>query len=95
MPSASCHASSEPAAPAEVTNLDRAKEIILKTLGVKRVAAWCKVEEDTVYQWLSRGTDDKPVPIAHVPAIIAGAREDDLAFDHAVLWPAMALARAE
>ena len=43
-----------------------------------------------MYQWLHRGTDDRPVPSDRVPAIISGARRDGIAVDIAVLWPAIA-----
>lgn len=80
-----CHVPSE-------TPRDRAKALILKTLGVKRVACWCNVEESTVYQWLSRGTDDKPIPPDHVPAIVSGAKAEGLEAPLGVLWPAMGAA---
>lgn len=76
-----CHAS---------TPRDRAKALILKTLGVRRVAAWCCVGEDAVYQWLTRGTDLEPIPPARVPQILAGARAENLDAPLAILWPAMA-----
>lgn len=76
--------------PEQETNRDRAKALILKTLGVKRVAAWCEVAEDTVYQWLSRGTDAEPIPPARVAAIVNGARAEELEAPLGVLWPAMA-----
>jgi hypothetical protein len=69
---------------------DQAKALILKTLGVKRVAHWCGVEEATVYQWLSRGTDEEPIPTNRVAPIVKGARADGLDAPLAVLWPAMA-----
>lgn len=69
---------------------ERAKALLLKTLGVKRVAHWCGVEEATVYQWLSRGTDEEPIPPARVAAIVTGAKAEGLDAPVAVLWPAMA-----
>lgn len=68
---------------------DRAKTLILKALGVRRVAHWCGVEEATVYQWLSRGTDETPIPTIHVAAIVNGARAEGLDAPVGVLWPAM------
>lgn len=68
----------------------RARRLILKDLGVRRVSGWCKVDEYTVYQWLQRGNDTAPIPNKHVPAIIAGARAEGLDAPIAVLWPAMA-----
>jgi len=76
--------------PEQETNRERAKALILKTLGVRRVAAWCGVEDATVYQWLSRGTEQKPIPPDRVPAILAGARAEKLDAPVAVLWPEMA-----
>lgn len=81
---AACHASDA------ATPRARAKELILKRLGVKRVAAWCGVEEDTVYQWLSRGSDERPIPTERVAAIVTGARAEGLDAPIGVLWPAMA-----
>ncbi|CAN5889681.1 hypothetical protein BH11PSE1_BH11PSE1_10620 [soil metagenome] len=82
-----CHAATE-------TPKEKARQLILKVLGAKRVAAWCSVGEATVYQWLGRGSDENPVPPAHVPAIIAGAKEAGLDAPMSVLWPAMAQAGA-
>lgn len=73
---------------------NQAKHLILKDLGAKRVAGWCGVEEATVYQWLSRGSDAKPIPPARVAAIVNGARLDGLEAPISVLWPAMAPATA-
>lgn len=67
----------------------RAKVVILKTLGVAKVAAWCGVGEMTVYQWLQRGTDEKPIPTDHVPTIVKAARAEGFEVDPHVLWPAM------
>lgn len=78
--------------PATETPKEKARQLILKALGAKRVAAWCGVEEATVYQWLGRGSDENPVPPARVPAIIAGAREAGLDAPMSILWPAMAQA---
>lgn len=69
---------------------DRAKHLILKVLGVRRVAAWTNVGEDTVYQWLSRGTDERPIPTDRVAQIVAGAKAEGLEAPIDVLWPAMA-----
>jgi hypothetical protein len=78
-----CHGTSA------VSPREAAKELILKTLGVKRVAAWTSRSEDTVYQWLSRGTDDEPVPPRVVPAIVLGARREGIEVPVGVLCPAM------
>jgi hypothetical protein len=67
-----------------------ARELVLKRLGVKRVAAWCGVAEDTVYQWLKRGTPAEPVPASRVPAILTGAQAEGFDAPLAILWPAMA-----
>ncbi len=69
--------------------LPAARTLVLKTLGVKRVAAWCGVGEATVYQWLSRGTAGSPIPPERIPSIVAGAQAEGLTFDVGVLWPAM------
>lgn len=66
----------------------RASEIILKTLGVKRVAAWCAVSEQTPYQWLVRGTEEHPIPLKYVPAIVRGARAEGMSLSFSDLWPA-------
>lgn len=78
-----CHASEPASARA------RCKHLILKVLGVKRVAGWCGVAEDTVYQWLGRGTEDKPIPTDRVAEIINGAQAAGLEAPLPVLWPAM------
>lgn len=70
-----------------------ARRLILRELGVKRVATWCGVAENTVHQWLSRGTPQRPIPAARVPAVLAGARAEGVDIDIAVLWPALAEAR--
>lgn len=87
MTSAPCHLPNE-------SPRDRAKALILKTLGVRRVAEWCGVAEDTVYQWLSRGTDLEPIPPARVPLIVRGARDAGLAAPLDILWPALSAAGA-
>lgn len=74
---------------------DRARALILDALGAKRVAGWCGVAENTVHQWLSRGTDDAPIPSGRVPAILAGARREGVECPAEVLWPAMAGLLAE
>jgi hypothetical protein len=66
------------------------RTVILKTLGVRRVGAWCGVAPETVYQWLSRGSPDQPIPPKHVPAIIAGAAAAGMPVELALLWPAVA-----
>jgi len=80
MPSASCHPASSPR--------ERAKTLILRTLGVRRIADWCGVGEAAVYQWLSRGTDEEPIPPERVLKIIEGARAESLDAPLEVLWPA-------
>lgn len=78
-------ADSNPASPR-----DRAKTLILKTLGVGKVAAWCGVGEMAVYQWLQRGTDEKPIPAERVPTIVRAARAEGHAIEAGDLWPEMA-----
>lgn len=87
MNTASCHAT-------VVSPRDRAKQVILKELGVRRVADWCGKSEAAVYQWLSRGSDDEPIPAGQIPAIIEGARKAGILVDAAVIWPALARAQA-
>ena len=76
-----CHADPSPR--------DAAREVILKVLGVKRIADWCDCSEAAVYQWISRGTDEEPIPPGKVGKIAAGAKAAGIAFDLRVLWPAM------
>lgn len=71
------------------TPKDRARRVLLKDLGAKRVAYWCGVSEATIYQWISRGTDERPVPPDHVGRIVEKAAEAGLSFDARALWPAM------
>lgn len=75
------------------TPLARAKHLILRVLGVRRVAAWCGVKDMAVYQWLQRGTDETPIPPSRVAAIVAGAKAEGLDAPIGVLWPAMAEAQ--
>lgn len=82
MAHADCHAPKD-------SPRERARTLILKGLGAKRVAAWCGVGEATVYQWLSRGTDAEPVPSARLPDIIRGATAAGLEAPIEVLWPAL------
>jgi hypothetical protein len=79
-----------PAAAPEAGPRARARTLILDVLGVRRVAGWCNVAENTVHQWLSRGTDDRPIPTAHVAAIVNGAAAEGVDAPLDVLWPAMA-----
>ena len=72
------------------TPRDRVRQLILKDLGARRCAGWCKVSELAVYKWLERGTDEAPIPARHALAIVAGARADGLDAPLEVLWPAMA-----
>ena len=90
MPTASCHASTdEPVA----GHREGLRALLLKKLTVKRVAGWCDVSEAAIYQWISRGTPEEPIPPSHVPAIIKGAKADGLPpFDIGIIWPAMASA---
>ncbi len=81
MPLEDCHA---PAIPAD------ARDLLLRVLGVARVAAWCGVGEAAVYQWLHRGTSDAPVPFLRVPAIARGASAAGLDFDLGLISPSMA-----
>jgi hypothetical protein len=80
MSSTACH----PATSAR----ERAKALILRTLGVRRIADWCDVGEAAVYQWLSRGTEQEPIPPDRVLKIIEGARAAGLDAPLEILWPA-------
>lgn len=72
------------------TPRQRAASVIRETIGVRRVAAYCRVSEATPYQWLSRGTDEHPIPPRYVPMIVQGARGDGIAVDWEALWPGVA-----
>lgn len=82
MTAAACHGEVE-------TPRDRAKTLVLRTLGVSRVASWCGVTENAVYQWLSRGTDQEPIPPRAAGKIAASARAEGVTVDLSVLWPAI------
>ena len=88
----------DPAQPATepASGSERAKHLILRELGVRRVAAWCRVSEMAVYKWFEkrRGTDDSPIPTKYVAAIVAGAKAEGLEAPIGVLWPAMAEAQS-
>ncbi|HZT52350.1 MAG TPA: hypothetical protein VFA22_10475 [Stellaceae bacterium] len=68
---------------------ETARDLLVKDLGVGAVADWCSVSEAAVYQWISRGDDETPIPPVYVPRIIAGARAAGKAVSLAVLWPAL------
>jgi hypothetical protein len=70
-----------------LTPKERATNAVLRTIGVKRIAAWCGVSEATPYQWLSRGTDEYPIPPKWVPIIIRNAKAEGLEVEWADLWP--------
>ena len=82
MGGAACHADVE-------SVRQRARTVLLKTLGAKRVADWCSVSEATVYQWISRGTEDRPIPPERIADISRGAAAAGLKFDLRDLWPGM------
>jgi hypothetical protein len=71
-----------------------ARAFVRKTLGVKRVADWCGVGEAAVYQWLSRRSEESPIPPRHVPAVIAGVRRAGLKVDLSQIWPELAVQTA-
>ena len=73
----------------EAQSPETARQVIQR-LTPKRIAGWCNVTESAVHQWSRRKADtSEPVPPRHVPAIIAGARREGIAFDPRILWPAM------
>lgn len=71
------------------TRTERAKALILRDLGVKRVAEWAGVAEATVYQWLSRSTERAPVPTARGIQIIACAAREGIDIDADILVPGL------
>ena len=71
------------------TRMERAKALILRDLGVKRVAEWAGVAEATVYQWLSRATERAPVPTARGIQIIACAAREGIEIDADILVPGL------
>lgn len=74
---------------------DLARRLIEDTLTVARVARWCCVAENTVRQWLSRGSDREPIPPRQVAPILAGARQEGLDAPVGILWPALGEALAD
>jgi hypothetical protein len=50
------------------------KALILDGIGAKRVADWCGVSVDAVWQMLSRATDDNPFPVKRALQVIRAAR---------------------
>lgn len=87
MPELNCHAPVD-----ELSNREAASHLLLKVLGPRRVAGWCNCGEAAIYKWLSRGTDEQPIPPEHVPAIMSGAAAEGLEAPLAILWPKMAAA---
>lgn len=83
-----CEACHAPNAVAEPSPREAARALIFK-IGVRRIAHWCDIGDCAVYKWFERATDDRPVPLAHVPKILKGAREAGIAVDPRVLWPSM------
>ena len=72
------------------SRMERAKALILRDLGVKRVASWTGVSDATVYQWISRATERAPVPAARGLQIIACATREGVAIDADLLVPGLA-----
>ena len=72
------------------SRMERAKALILRDLGVKRVASWTGVSDATVYQWLSRATERAPVPAARGLQILACATREGVAIDADLLVPGLA-----
>lgn len=70
------------------SRLDLARELILGTIGADRVAAWCGVKPNTVYQWLRRGNDQRPIPPGPAMTIAYFAKCDGIEFDLTILAPA-------
>lgn len=77
------------------TPRERAKHLVLKVLGAKRVADWVGIEVDTVYQGLGRATDAAPVPDSWVGRIMAGAARAGMSVPLEVLVPAAAEAEGQ
>lgn len=87
MPEPGCHAL---ASTASTESAKDARDLILRILLVRRISRWCDVSESAVHQWLHRGTEQAPVPVARVPVIAGNAAAEGLDFDVGLLWPAMA-----
>ncbi|MDR7232271.1 hypothetical protein J2X45_003377 [Caulobacter sp. BE264] len=83
MTDGACHAPASEAVPT-------AREIILKVIGAKRLAAWCGVSDATPYQWLSRNGDEQPIPLDYAAKIVAGARAEKLDIRPDILFPSLA-----
>ncbi|WP_137803416.1 hypothetical protein [Caulobacter sp. 3R27C2-B] len=78
-----CHAAVSVANPT-------AREIILKVIGAKRLAAWCDVSEATPYQWLSRNGDAQPIPLDYAAKVVASAKAEQLDIRTDILFPSLA-----
>lgn len=72
------------------TPIELARDLVLKTLGVRNVAAWCGLTENAVYQWFRRASDAEPIPPVHVLPVVLGAFRAGQRFDISILWPAWA-----
>lgn len=64
-----------------------ARDLVMRVLGRKRVAAWCEVSESAVSQMLIRATPEEPFPPAYVLPVVFGALSEGQRFDVALLWP--------
>jgi hypothetical protein len=77
----------------EATPRDIARDVILKQIGAARVAAWCGVPANTVYQWLKRGSDVEPIPLLSAMVIFDQARKAGIHFDIRSIAPAVPAGR--
>jgi hypothetical protein len=80
MGATTCH---PPASEGELT----ARDVVLRVIGVKRLAAWCDVSVHAPYQWLSRGDGAVAIPASYAATIIKAARAEGIDFDIGLFWP--------
>lgn len=80
---------SETTTASDQTPREAARTLILERLGPDNVAEWCGVAKNTVFQWLSRGTDDQPVPLRQAMTIWTEARRLGIDFKIQVIAPSV------
>lgn len=69
---------------------ERARRLILDGFGAKRVAQWCEVKPNTVYQWLKRASDAEPFPPRQALIVHRRAAEAGFTFRIETLVPQLA-----
>ena len=72
-----------------MSHVKTARSLIVEQLGAERCAAWAGVNKNTVYQWLTRGTADEPIPVRKAFLILAGAHAAGEAIDVRALIPSL------